>query len=89
MARALQSVQAFTDQDGHRDQVAQDAGDPWMNTADIAGHLRYTGAGRLRSAHRFLVNNGVPTVRIGRRHVLARRSAIDAALERRIERKAR
>lgn len=89
MSRSLHAVQTFADQRDDRDQVAQEPSDPWMNTADIAGHLRYTGTGKLRSAHRFLVNEGIPTVRIGRRHVLARRSAIDAALERRIERKGR
>lgn len=54
---------------------------PWMNTAEVAERLRYTGKCPLRSVYRFIERTGVVPHYDGSRLLLARVD-VDAAIAR-------
>lgn len=57
---------------------------PWLNTADAAEHLRYTGKHPLRSVYKFIKRHGIVVRHDGDRLLLAR-ADVERALEGRRE----
>ncbi len=52
---------------------------PWLNTADAADHLRYTGKHPIRSVYKFIKRHGIVPRYDGKR-VLIARADVDRAL---------